>query len=143
METIRIGAVMFALGLVGGSGATTIVLHPSIAIAQPATGQMSMPMGTNSPSPGDVEMSDSMKRMMQTVSQAHLTGDQDHDFLVLMIPHHQAAVDMAQVEVRRGAQPQVKALAQEIVRGQTQQVAQMRGMLKALYGDTASSNAAK
>jgi uncharacterized protein (DUF305 family) len=143
METVRIGAVMFALGLVAGGAVTTMVLHPSIAIAQPATGQMSMPMGTNSPSPGDVEMSDSMKRMMQTVSQAHLTGVQDHDFLLLMIPHHQAAVDMAEVEVRRGAHPELKALAQEIVRGQNQEVAQMRGMLKAWYGDTASNNAVK
>jgi uncharacterized protein (DUF305 family) len=127
---------MFALGLVGGGAATTIVVHPSIAIAQPATGQMSMPTGTIRPSPGDVEMNDSMKRMMQTVSQVHLTGVQDHDFLLLMIPHHQAAVDMAEVEVRRGTHAEVKALAQEIVRGQTQQVAQMRGMLKALYGNS-------
>jgi uncharacterized protein (DUF305 family) len=138
METIRIGAVLFALSLAAGGAAAMIALHPSIAVAEPGTGQMSMPMATNAPSTGDVEMSDSMKRMMQTVSQAHLTGVQDHDFLLLMIPHHQAAVDMAEVEVRRGTRPELKALAQAIVRGQMQQLAQMRGMLKDWYGDTAS-----
>jgi uncharacterized protein (DUF305 family) len=43
------------------------------------------------------------------------TGDVDHDFVAMMVPHHQGALDMAQAELRYGQSPQLKAIAQEII----------------------------
>ena len=62
---------------------------------------------------------------------AHYTGDTDHDFVVNMIPHHQGAVDMAEVELKYGSDPQLKKLAQDIVAAQRQEIAFMKSWLAA------------
>lgn len=59
-----------------------------------------------------------------------LTGDADRDFLAGMIPHHQGAVDMAEVVLKYGKDPKVKKLAQDIVAAQKEEIAMMQAMLK-------------
>jgi uncharacterized protein (DUF305 family) len=54
------------------------------------------------------------------------TGDVDHDFVAMMVPHHQGAIDMAQAELQYGQNPQLKTIAQEIIVGQMQEIALMR-----------------
>jgi uncharacterized protein (DUF305 family) len=41
------------------------------------------------------------------------SGDIDRDFTVMMIPHHQGAIDMAQAELRDGHNEQLRRIAQE------------------------------
>ena len=43
------------------------------------------------------------------------TGDVDRDFVAMMVPHHQGAVDMAKAELKYGHNEQLRRLAQEIV----------------------------
>jgi uncharacterized protein (DUF305 family) len=43
-----------------------------------------------------------------------------------MIPHHQAAVDMAETELRYGHNEQLRRIAQEIIVDQQQEIAAMR-----------------
>jgi uncharacterized protein (DUF305 family) len=57
------------------------------------------------------------------------TGDADIDFLKGMIAHHQGAVDMAQIQLQYGRDPQVKRLAQEIIRAQNIEIKWMKGWL--------------
>jgi uncharacterized protein (DUF305 family) len=61
---------------------------------------------------------------------AHMTirpsGDVDKDFVDMMVPHHQGAIDMAALELRYGHNAKLKALAQEIVVTQQQEIAAMR-----------------
>jgi uncharacterized protein (DUF305 family) len=57
------------------------------------------------------------------------TGDVDHDFVAMMIPHHQGAVEMAQAELRYGHNEQLRRLAQEIIVTQGQEITVMRQAL--------------
>ncbi|MDB4956950.1 MAG: hypothetical protein JWO36_4519 [Myxococcales bacterium] len=53
------------------------------------------------------------------------TGDVDRDFVAMMAPHHQAAIDMATAELRYGRNEQLKRLAQEIIVKQHDEIAAM------------------
>jgi Domain of unknown function (DUF305) len=54
------------------------------------------------------------------------TGDVDRDFVAMMVPHHQGAVDMANAELKYGHDAQLRRLAQEIVATQQQEITVMR-----------------
>jgi uncharacterized protein (DUF305 family) len=54
------------------------------------------------------------------------SGDIDNDFVSLMTPHHQGAIDMAQAELRHGHNEQLRRMAQEIIVTQLQEIAAMR-----------------
>jgi hypothetical protein len=54
------------------------------------------------------------------------TGDVDADFVAMMVPHHQGAIDMAQSLLRYGRNEQLRRIAQEIIVEQQQEIAAMR-----------------
>jgi hypothetical protein len=54
------------------------------------------------------------------------SGDVDQDFVAMMVPHHQGAIDMAQAELRYGHNEQLRRIAQEIVVEQQQEIVAMR-----------------
>jgi hypothetical protein len=54
------------------------------------------------------------------------TGDVDRDFVTLMTPHHQGAIEMAQAVLRNGRSEQIRRLAQEVIVTQQQEIAAMR-----------------
>ena len=54
------------------------------------------------------------------------TGDVDRDFVAMMTPHHQGAIEMAQAVLRNGHNEQIRRLAQEIIVTQQQEIAAMR-----------------
>ena len=60
------------------------------------------------------------------------SGDPDRDFLTMMIPHHQGAIDMARLVLQAGRDPLVRSLAEDIIAVQTSEIAGMRGRLAAL-----------
>jgi hypothetical protein len=54
------------------------------------------------------------------------SGDVDRDFVAMMSPHHQGAIDMAISELRYGKNEQLRRIAQEIIVGQMQEIAAMK-----------------
>lgn len=54
------------------------------------------------------------------------TGDVDRDFVEMMVPHHQGAIDMAIAALRYGRNERVRRLAQEIIVTQREEIAAMR-----------------
>jgi uncharacterized protein (DUF305 family) len=66
-----------------------------------------------------------MTKMMDDMS-IMPSGDVDHDFVAMMVPHHQGAIDMAQAELRYGHNERLRRIAQEIVVEQQQEIIAMR-----------------
>jgi YVTN family beta-propeller protein len=68
------------------------------------------------------EMQESMAAMDQQMMSARMTGNPDHDFASMMIPHHRGAVAMAEAELKSGKDPVLRRLAQEIIVTQRQEI---------------------
>jgi uncharacterized protein (DUF305 family) len=66
-----------------------------------------------------------MTKMMNDMA-VKPTGDVDHDFVAMMSPHHQGAIDMSQAELRYGHNEQLIRIAQDIVVEELQEIAAMR-----------------
>jgi uncharacterized protein (DUF305 family) len=76
------------------------------------------------------ELQSSMERMHLAMESIADSGDSDADFVRLMIPHHQAAIDMAKTELLYGKDPQMRRLAQEIIADQQSEIELMNLWLK-------------
>ena len=66
-----------------------------------------------------------MNRMMMAMA-VKPTGDVDRDFVAMMVPHHQGAIDMAIAVLHYGHNEKIRRLAQEIIVTQQQEIAAMR-----------------
>lgn len=85
--------------------------------------------GAIAASPGEVpflaENQAAMESMMRGM-RVKPSGDVDRDFIAMMIPHHQGAIDMARAELRYGHNEQLHRIAQEIIVDQQQEIVAMR-----------------
>ena len=73
-----------------------------------------------------------MARMMRDMHGPGYVGNADVDFLVMMIPHHAGAVDMARLVLVHGRDPATRQLAEEIIAGQTIEIESMTRRLALL-----------
>ncbi|MEO8076395.1 MAG: DUF305 domain-containing protein, partial [Acidobacteriota bacterium] len=69
-----------------------------------------------------------MTRMMKGMH-VKPSGDIDRDFAIMMMAHHQGAIDMARAELRHGRHERLLRLAQEIVVAQQQEITVMQTVL--------------
>lgn len=72
----------------------------------------------------------SMTKMHAATARLATSGDSDIDFVKLMLPHHEAAIDMAKAELLYGEDPQMRRLAQEIITDQQSETQLMQLWLK-------------
>jgi YVTN family beta-propeller protein len=78
------------------------------------------------------ELRAAMTTMDRDMTGTPMTGDPDRDFLAMMIPHHQGAIDMANAVLAHGKDPVAKRLAQEIVATQQAEIELMHRRLDQL-----------
>jgi uncharacterized protein (DUF305 family) len=86
------------------------------------------------------ELNASMHKMHMAMSAIEPSGDADVDFVRLMIPHHQGAIDMAKVQLLYGKDPQMRRLAQEIITDQQLEIELMQRWLKARESTQSKEN---
>ena len=67
-------------------------------------------------------MATSMTKMDKGMAAASMTGDVDHDFATMMMPHHEGAIDMAKAELSYGKDPAMRRLAEEIIVDQQSEI---------------------
>jgi uncharacterized protein (DUF305 family) len=94
-------------------------------IAMVLMGAAASPAGTPDETAFLAENDAAMKKMMADMAITP-SGDVDRDFVTMMIPHHQGAVDMALAYLRYGHNEQLRRLAQEIIVTQGQEITVMR-----------------
>ena len=65
---------------------------------------------------------DAHEKMMAGMTMKH-SGDADRDFVTMMIPHHQGAIDMAKIQLQFGKDPVLRDLAAKIIADQEREIA--------------------
>ena len=107
---------------------------PRAAASAPAPAgraAMAMPMPTGrvmapARTAADQALDQAMSAMDTAMMRGPLTGRPDVDFATMMIPHHDGAIAMAEVELRYGTDPRLRRIAQEIIVDQESEIAVMR-----------------
>ena len=112
--------------------ATVLALSFSLAVAQDMKGHdhsSTKPQGQTENSPSTKAYQDAAAKMHRDMSLDY-SGDADVDFARGMIAHHQGAIDMAKVELEHGKDPELRKLAEEIIKAQEKEIADMETWLK-------------
>ena len=120
----------------------TIVIGAAVVVALGALAYTQLPKGGPEPMSGmghstmasadapastkayEAAMAGMMKNMM-----APLTGKPEIDFMQSMIPHHQGAIDMAKAVLQYGKDPEVKTVAENVIKAQESEIAFIKGWL--------------
>lgn len=92
------------------------------------------------PDPSWAALMKNMETMHTAMADVAPSGNDDADFANMMLPHHQAAVDMARTELLHGNDPQMRRLAQEIVTDQESEIQLMQLWLNRRKGQTKDSS---
>jgi uncharacterized protein (DUF305 family) len=98
-----------------------------VLLAAPALAQHDHPAATAAGAATD-ELMAAHHKMTAAMDGIQPTGDADRDFLIMMIPHHQGAIDMAEVELKYGKNPETRAMAEKIIADQKREIAEMEKM---------------
>jgi uncharacterized protein (DUF305 family) len=93
--------------------------------SEPATSTEAWVKGSSFPR----ALYEAMARMHTEMVRTPPSGNADCDFLVMMIPHHEGAVEMARLLLISGQDPLVRRLAEEIIAGQQSEIAAMKARL--------------
>jgi uncharacterized protein (DUF305 family) len=113
------------------------ILTPPLAIAHEAHHGSQQPVAASSDEAAFLRENEAAMTKMMNDMAAKPAGDIDRDFVAMMAPHHQGAIDMAVIELRYGKNEQLRRIAQEIIVDQMQEIAAM----KLAIGEPAAASA--
>src|SRR5207248_11148426 len=114
--------------LIAAAAALTI-----LSIGLLGAGVQSGILANNSQPTADRDWSEliaSMDKMHMAMEAVKRSGNSDVDFVRLMLPHHQAAIDMAKTQLVYGKDAQMRRLAQEIITDQQSEIQLMERWLR-------------
>lgn len=113
-----------------------LIIISTLAIAVYTTGckkkedDKVMPQGLIVQAHDENEMMKLMHAMDKEMMMMKMTGDTDYDFALMMKGHHQGALNMANLELAKGTNAEVKAMAQKIKDAQTSEIAMLDMYMK-------------
>lgn len=124
---IQIGKTVHAarrvlLPLMLGASMGTVSLFASAQTTAPSNqaSTSSEAMKGNRP----MDMRGSMMNMRKHMDAMKSSGDIDYDFAAMMRIHHQGAVDMAELELKKGKDPKMQQMAKDIIAAQNKEIAE-------------------
>ena len=88
-------------------------------------------MGDSSSNMKDSSIMVAMNKMMDNMHKMEQSGNADHDFAMLMIGHHQSAIEMAQMELNYGTHEEMKTMASKIIEEQQKEIKDLQEWLLA------------
>jgi len=104
-----------------------------------AVAQQPAPFVASTAKPFAQLMDDAMAVMDAGMRSAPMNGEPDHDFVAMMIPHHQGAIDMAKALLLDTRDPELRNLAQGIITEQQNEIRLMQAWLARHQGSTPAS----
>jgi uncharacterized protein (DUF305 family) len=122
---------MLKIILVAASLATALIT--ASAVAQDNTmhqghDMSSMDHGSMHDNPSSKAFAEANAKMHKDMA-VPLTGNADVDFVRGMIPHHQGAIDMAKIVLEHGKDPEIRKLAEDVIKAQEGEIAMMKAWL--------------
>jgi hypothetical protein len=121
IQLIKVSAVVFAISALSFGVGFLRAITPA---------EMHAPSSQPNADPNWSELVASMDKMHMAMEAVAYSGNSDVDFVRLMLPHHQAAVDMAKTQLLHGKDHQMRRLAQEIITDQQLEIELMQLWLK-------------
>lgn len=114
--------------------AAAAMASQGVASAQSMPGHAGMPgmagSGAKTDAKGPMKMHMAMEEMQKKMSAMTMTGKADTDFAMMMVVHHQGAIDMAKAELASGKNPEMRKTAEKVIAAQTKEIAQLEAWLK-------------
>lgn len=92
---------------------------------------------------GDLGVPSHMMGMDMDLAELRSAAATDFDrvFIDMMVPHHEGAIEMARAELAKGATPELKTLAQDIIGAQQREIAEMKDFREKTFGASAGGDA--
>lgn len=101
------------------------------ALSLPALAQMDHSKMAHQMSPASTAYMDAMAKMDTDMKAMQMTGKPGADFALMMIPHHQSAIDMAKAYLESGENdPELTKLSNDIIAAQEKEIAFLKGWLE-------------
>ena len=109
--------------------AVPALANPDHSARHPVANRPDAEMTVDNSVPFDTLMAHAMDRMHAAMAAAKPTGNPDLDFLTMMVPHHEGAVDMARIVLLHTRNSGVRNLAHSIIAEQRYEIKLMRTLL--------------
>jgi uncharacterized protein (DUF305 family) len=102
----------------------------TLALARPARAQVEHAAHRSGSATPATEGYRQANMRMHAAMDIEYTGNPDVDFARSMIPHHQGAIDMANVMLQYGEDPELRQLAEEVIAAQQAEIAFLTAWLE-------------
>lgn len=126
LPAFMLAAIAATAGSICLAGGVPTVPHDH---GQTAAARQPEPFVASTAKPFAQRMDDAMAVMDAGMRAAAMNGDPDHDFVAMMIPHHQGAIDMAKALLLDTRDPELRNLAQGIITDQQNEIRLMQAWL--------------
>jgi len=105
--------------------AAALAALPTLAFAQDGMAKMDHSTAHSAGGAASKAYMQSMEDMHEAMQAMKPTGDANVDFVMMMKPHHEAAVNMAKAYLKYGSDPMLKKMAEDIISSQDKEIREM------------------